>query len=136
MTDMIMVKHRNEESMIHNPTSNDHDIAIASENEQNETNHMTKPNQNNRKDSCKLNNFDGIIIDSITQMYDLYIGFLSFTFADNFGASYEQSLTNSDASTIPSDYSSLPCALSSYGGLSSDIWSDSDTFEFENIILT
>ena len=55
MIDMTMVKHSNEESMV---SHNDHDIAIASENKQNETNHMTKPDQENEKDCWKLNNFD------------------------------------------------------------------------------
>ena len=44
-------------------------------------------------------------------------------------------IPNSDASTILSDYSSLPCPLLSYGSLSSDIWSDSGIFEFENILV-
>ena len=42
--------------------------------------------------------------------------------------------TNSDASTMPSDYSPLLCPLWSYGGLSSDIWSDSGMFEFVQIV--
>ena len=72
MTDITMVKHRNKDSMIHNPTSNnDHDIPIASENEQNKSNHMTKADQKNRKNYCKLNNFDGIIVDQITQIWNV-----------------------------------------------------------------
>ena len=32
---------------------------------------MTKADQKNRKDYCKLNNFDGIIVDQITQIWNV-----------------------------------------------------------------
>ena len=33
---------------------------------------MTKADQKNRKDYCKLNNFDGIIVDQITQIMECF----------------------------------------------------------------